>query len=457
MLVEARHSRFGLPLLALSLVSLAAGRPAVAAPRVEKDLEFAQVDGQSLKLDLYLPEAEQPHLVVWIHGGGWRSGSKANCPLSWLAEHGYAVASISYRLSGVAKFPAQIHDCKGAVRWLRANAAKFGYRSDAIAVAGSSAGGHLAALMGTSADVKELEGDIGGHLDQSSRVAAVIDFYGATDFELRSQTQAHKTEIEGAVVYELLGGPVTKNLALARLASAATHVTADDPPFLAFHGDKDNKVLLNQSQRIEQVYRDAKLPLDLHVLAGSGHGGSEFYIGERRELMRAFLDQHLRGQPANSGTSLPRSTPEAQGVSSAHVRAFVEAADREIDTMHSFMLVRHGNVVAEGWWSPEAAERPHILWSLSKSFTSTAVGLAVAEGKLDIDDPVLKFFAADAPDEPAENLRSMRVRDLLTMSTGHEPIPRLTDDGVWTRQFLAQPVPHRPGSKFLYNTPATYM
>ena len=117
---------------------------------------------------------------------------------------------------------------------------------------------------------------------------------------------------------------------------------------------------------------------------------------------------------------MPRSTPEAQGVSSAGIRAFVEAADKQVDTMHSFMLVRHGHVVAECWWKPESADNPHVMYSLSKSFTSTAVGLAVAEGKLNIDDPVLKFFPDDAPAEPSDKLKAMRVRDLLTMSTGHQ-------------------------------------
>ncbi len=154
---------------------------------------------------------------------------------------------------------------------------------------------------------------------------------------------------------------------------------------------------------------------------------------------------------------LQRSSPESQGVSSVHVRAFVEAANQNVYDMHSFMLLRHGQVVAEGWWAPEAAEKPHILWSLSKSFTSTAVGLVASEGKLDIDDKVLSFFPEDTPPEPSENLKAMRVRDLLTMSTGHEKQPALTEDGVWTRQFLTQPVPHKPGSTFRYNTPATYM
>lgn len=154
---------------------------------------------------------------------------------------------------------------------------------------------------------------------------------------------------------------------------------------------------------------------------------------------------------------LPRSSPESQGVSSAHVRAFVEAADENVQNMHSFMLLRHGQVVAEGWWAPESAEKPHILWSLSKSFTSTAVGLAVSEGKLKIDDKVLSFFPKDAPADPSDNLKAMSVRDLLTMSTGHERQASLTEDGVWTQQFFSQPVPHKPGSTFRYNTPATYM
>lgn len=156
---------------------------------------------------------------------------------------------------------------------------------------------------------------------------------------------------------------------------------------------------------------------------------------------------------------LPRSSPEKQGVPSAAIRSFVETADRQVNEMHSFMLVRHGFVVAEGWWTPYSAETRHTLFSLSKSFTSTAVGLAAAEGKLSIDDDVLKFFPEDAPAEPSANLKSMRVRDLLCMSAGHQVEVKLaeTNELAWTKSFLAHPVPHRPGGHFLYNTPATYM
>jgi CubicO group peptidase (beta-lactamase class C family) len=153
---------------------------------------------------------------------------------------------------------------------------------------------------------------------------------------------------------------------------------------------------------------------------------------------------------------LSRSNPEEQGVSSSAVLAFVEAAD-QIEFMNSFMLLRHGRVIAEGWWSPYDAGSPHSLYSLSKSFTSTAVGLAIAEGKLSLDDEVLKFFPDDAPAQPGNNLKSMRVSDLLRMSTGHLTEPARTPKEPWTRTFLSHEVPFKPGTHFLYNTSGTYM
>ena len=155
---------------------------------------------------------------------------------------------------------------------------------------------------------------------------------------------------------------------------------------------------------------------------------------------------------------LPRSSPEEQGVSSSAILAFVEAADEKIDSMNSFMLVRHGHVITEGWWSPYDAKSRHMLFSLSKSFTSTAVGLLIHEGKLALDDEVLKFFLEEAPAEPSANLKAMRIRDLLCMSAGHQTEVSLSDTKeTWTRAFLDHPVMHKPGTHFLYNTPATYM
>ena len=162
---------------------------------------------------------------------------------------------------------------------------------------------------------------------------------------------------------------------------------------------------------------------------------------------------HYPAQAA--GSRLPRSTPEAQGISSKAILDFVDAADK-INTLHSFMILRHGRVIAEGWWKPEAADKPHVLASLSKSFNATAVGLAIQEGKLSLDDPVLKFFPADVPAEPSENLRAMTVRDLLTMSCGHDTEPKILGGAPTVKQFLAHPVLHKPGTHFQYNTLGSY-
>jgi CubicO group peptidase (beta-lactamase class C family) len=158
---------------------------------------------------------------------------------------------------------------------------------------------------------------------------------------------------------------------------------------------------------------------------------------------------------------LPRCAPEAQGISSGAILGFVEAAEREVKELHSFMLLRHGHVVAEGWWAPYAAEKPHMLFSLSKSFTATAIGLAIEEGLLSLDDAVLSFFPDDAPAEVSAHLAAMRVRHLLAMSTGHTVDTTQTlherEDGNWARAFLELPVEQQPGTHFLYNTGATYM
>lgn len=165
------------------------------------------------------------------------------------------------------------------------------------------------------------------------------------------------------------------------------------------------------------------------------------------------------GVPFSSAqdSRLPRSSPESQGVSSEQILKFLRAANERIDTMHSFMMLRNGKVIAEAWWSPESPEKPHVMWSLSKSFTSTAVGLAIQDGLLSIDDPVVKYFPDSLPNDPSPELQTMRVRDLLTMSTGHDNEPKVRDKTDWIGEFLAHPVPKTPGAKFVYNTPATFM
>ncbi|MDG2219928.1 MAG: serine hydrolase [Rubripirellula sp.] len=155
--------------------------------------------------------------------------------------------------------------------------------------------------------------------------------------------------------------------------------------------------------------------------------------------------------------TLPRATPESQGVSSSAIVDFILTADQTVDSMHSFMLLRNGKVLAEAWWAPESPDKPHILWSLSKSFTSTAVGLAVADGKFSIDDRVVSFFPEQVPNDPSQNLAAMRVRDLLTMTAGHQTEVNLRRSNDWIAGFLNHQVPHKPGTHFQYNTPATFM
>jgi CubicO group peptidase (beta-lactamase class C family) len=176
-----------------------------------------------------------------------------------------------------------------------------------------------------------------------------------------------------------------------------------------------------------------------------------------RSLLSALIGTlFLTATPGTyAAMPLPRSTPEAQGITSQAVREFVEAADK-INTLHSFMLLRHGRVIAEGWWKPEAADKPHILNSVSKSFNATAVGIAIEDGKMSLDDPVMKFFPAEAPAEVSDNLKALKVRDLLTMSGGHDTEPKAVNGGPSVNQFLAHPFTYKPGTHFQYNSMGSY-
>lgn len=272
--------------------------PAAAADKVvaHVDLVYAEVDGQKWMLDLFVPQGvKKPPLVVYIHGGSWLRGSRKNSPVQWLTEEGFALASISYRFSDRAIFPAQIHDAKAAIRWLCAHQDQYGYDASRIGACGTSAGGHLAALLGTSGGVKELEGNVGEHGHQSSRVQAVVDWYGPADFILRSKTQPQHNK-PGASSYGLLGGAPAEKTELARLASPVSHVSADDPPLLIFHGDQDTTVLLDQSERLRDEYKKAGLDVNLQVVPGGRHDGNAVYFsGESRRLAVALFRKHLSG------------------------------------------------------------------------------------------------------------------------------------------------------------------
>ena len=205
--------------------------------RVLPDVEYASVDDHRLLLDLYLPErVEGAPLLVWVHGGAWRAGSKSRMPLEALVKDGWAIASVDYRLTPVARFPAQVHDIKAAVRFLRAKAADYGFDTERIAVAGNSAGGHLAALVGTTNGHKDLEGSVGRHLEESSNVQATVSFYGASNLtSILNQSTPHGLGVRIPALQLLLGGQPEDKTEIARLASPIFHVDPSDPPLLLIH------------------------------------------------------------------------------------------------------------------------------------------------------------------------------------------------------------------------------
>lgn len=265
-----------------------------------RDVVFATVDSQELKLNLFMPESvESPPLVVFVHGGSWLGGSYKSCSVKWLVDEGYAVASVGYRLSQVATFPAQVHDCKAAVRWLRAHADEYGYDASRIGAFGESAGGYLVLMLGvTSAlppdDAGYYEGVVGDCLGESSAVQAVVDYFGASDFLQRSENQPGKTDHPKGAVRLMLGAAVKENPELARRASPAFLVAPKAPPLLMVHGEKDRTVLVDQSQRMLAACQAAGCDAELVILPGAGHGGEEFFTPEQKELTAGFLREYLR-------------------------------------------------------------------------------------------------------------------------------------------------------------------
>ena len=235
----------------------------VANASIHRDLVYKRVNSAVLTLDLYCPEKVSGPLpvIVWIHGGHWASGRKERSPAVTLVQDGYAVASIDYRLTGTAPFPAQIEDCKAAVRWLRANASTHHLDPDRIGVWGYSAGGHLAALLGTTGGVAELEGS-GDNMQYSSQVQAVCDVAGPADLlAMRNLGPKRTLAIEG-----LLGEPLEKDTAKATAASPIHYVSKDDPPFLIVHGEGDRVVPVEQSQRFYEELRKAGVNATLRIL-----------------------------------------------------------------------------------------------------------------------------------------------------------------------------------------------
>ena len=270
------------------LISTLAG----AEPRVVTEIEFARVGERSLKLDLYLPDAEvkNPPLIVYVHGGAWRAGSRDKVPVRVLVDAGFAIASVDYRLSPEAVFPAQVHDIKAAIRFLRKNADAHGYDPKRIATAGSSAGGHLAALVGVTNGHSVLEGDVGEHGDQSSDVQAIVSFYGASNLTtILSQSTPHGLSVRVPALELLLGGAPEEKSSLAELASPVFHVDAKDPPLFLIHGDQDPQMPVNQSLELVGAYEKAGASVRLEIVHGGTHGGEGFYTADQLAEVAAFL------------------------------------------------------------------------------------------------------------------------------------------------------------------------
>lgn len=273
----------------LLAVSLGAAPKVPEGVEVVRDLEYAQVKGVSLKLDLYRPvtkpSAPMP-LVIWVHGGGWKTGTKANCPAAWLAAKGYAVASLDFRLLPEHPWPAQIEDPIAALRWLRKESGRYGFDAERTAAMGGSSGGHVVALWGTLT------------LPPEDKVKAVVDWYGPTDLLTmppnvlsEKRTRAELAKANGAL---LLGGIVMDQPDKAKAVSALHQVSKDDVPFLIMHGTADTSVPVDQSERLHAALKAVGVESTLKLLPGAGHGGKEFDAPDSRALVQAFLDRHLK-------------------------------------------------------------------------------------------------------------------------------------------------------------------
>jgi acetyl esterase/lipase len=282
------------------LVALAvADEPAPFSVRRELDIPYAHTDNPRQRLDLYLPEPAREGgplpVIVFVHGGGWRGGDKKHgeVMLSFVQSGEYAVASIGYRLSDEAIWPAQIHDCKAAIRWLRGHAEKYNLDPDRIGAVGLSAGGHLVAMLGTTGDTNQLDGDLGEDRAQSSKVTCVINQVGPGNLA----NVPEDNEPAQAVLAWLLGGPVKEKLEEAKNASPVSHASKEDAPCLCVHGTADPLVPYSQAVELTEALRAAGAECVLLTVNGGGHGWRTTPGVDER--VRQFLDKHLlgRGRP----------------------------------------------------------------------------------------------------------------------------------------------------------------
>jgi acetyl esterase/lipase len=268
-------------------------------PIIYRDLAYVRNSHPRQMLDLYLPgSGENLPLIIWVHGGAFRVGSKEDgVPLDYLAQ-GYAIASLNYRLSQHAIFPAQIEDCKAAVRWLRAHARQYKLDPHRFGAWGPSAGGHLVAMLGTAGHVEQFE--VGDYLEYSSKVQAVVDYFGPTDFlqmDIQRPADGMLHDPPDSPESELVGGPIQEHPQAVAQANPITYVTEAAPPFLIIHGDRDPLVPYQQSLLLVSALQAANVPVTFYPVEGAGHGG--FTDPKVASLTTEFLAKHL--QPSQQG------------------------------------------------------------------------------------------------------------------------------------------------------------
>ena len=265
----------------------------------ERDITYSNV-GSRVALDIVRPKSitasDRLPTVLFVHGGGFRAGNRESylAQAARLAQRGYVTATASYRLAPRHQFPAPVEDVKAAVRFLRANAAKYNIDPDHIGAMGGSAGGHLVLMLGLTADVPDFEGT-GPNRDQSSRVQCVVNYYGPSDF-----TQSYQKSVDAAVVLPMfLGGDLNNNRRIHQMASPINWVTPRAAPTLSIHGTEDNYVAWEQSLWITTRLVDAGVPAELEIIAGAGHGFRDAHAEQAERRAFAFFDKHLKGKPTS--------------------------------------------------------------------------------------------------------------------------------------------------------------
>ena len=282
-------------LASAALVLLTTTLPLSAQTMEYKDVVYAEAQGKARALDLYVPHADAP-LVVYVHGGAWRAGTKADGVPMFLVDAGYAVASLEFTQTPEAPFPANVHDIKAGIRYLRANAAQYGFNAEKIVISGASSGAHLAVLVGVTNGHAELEGTVGSNLDTSSDVQAILSYFAATDLTtILSQSTPFGVGVREPGLTLLLGALPDAVPELAQLASPVYQVDANDPPLLLLHGDRDPQMPVNQSLQMLGTYQEHGLDVAFIPVHGAAHGGPLFNEPKYTEQVSAFVKRTIGG------------------------------------------------------------------------------------------------------------------------------------------------------------------